>query len=191
MKVFGIGMFKTGTTSLEHALNILGFNHINNMTVFNNNPFEFLNRNVSDIVCDYDYDNFSNDEKETIKKATESFDAFSDHPWMWCYKKAYEIYPDAKYILTVRKSEEALGNSDWNFWLANGNKEEDIPPREEFIHRYKTHNKEVREFFDGNSNFIELCFESGDGWPKLCKFVNKPIPNKPFPHANRGRCNEW
>ena len=27
-KVFGIGMFKTGTTSLEDALGLLGMNHI-------------------------------------------------------------------------------------------------------------------------------------------------------------------
>jgi len=187
MKIFGIGMFKTGTTSLENALRILGFNHINNTTFFGGDSFGFLHRNVKDIVCEYDYDKFSDDENDKIKKAIESYDAFSDHPWMWCYKKAFELYPNAKYILTTRKNETALGNSDWNFWLANGAKEEDIPSKEEFIHRYKTHNNEVRNFFDGNSNFIELCFENGDGWKELCEFLSLPIPSDDFPHSNRGK----
>ena len=189
MKVFGIGMFKTGTTSLENALRILGLNHINNTTFFDGDSFSFLNRNVKNIVCDYDYKSFTDGENVKIKDAINSFDAFSDHPWMWCYQKAFELYPNAKYILTTRKDEISLGNSDWNFWLANEAKEKDIPPKEEFIHRYKTHNTLAREFFAGNSNFIELCFENGDGWNELCEFLNVPIPPVGFPHSNKGKYN--
>jgi hypothetical protein len=189
MKIFGIGMFKTGTTSLEHALKILGFNHINNTEFFDGNSFGFLYRNVKDIVCEYDYESFCDNENNKIKKATELFDAFGDHPWMWCYKKAFDLYPNAKYILTKRKNEESLGNSDWEFWLTNGTKKEDIPPREEFIYRYKTHNDGVRKFFDGHSNFVELCFDNGDGWSELCGFLDMAIPSVDFPHSNKGKYN--
>lgn len=29
-----------------------------------------------------------------------------------------------------------------------------------------------------------LEWEVGDGWEPLCKFLGKPVPDVPFPHAN-------
>ena len=49
MKVFGVGMFKTGTTSLEHALTLLNFKHvppIKYFDAFTNLPdidYDFIN----------------------------------------------------------------------------------------------------------------------------------------------------
>ena len=68
----------------------------------------------------------------------------------------------------------------------NGASERDMPDDSEFIHRYETHNAIVREFFKNKNNYIELCWENGDDWNKLCKFLNIEIPSLPFPHANRG-----
>lgn len=31
---------------------------------------------------------------------------------------------------------------------------------------------------------------SGDGWEKLCNFLDRPIPNRPFPHKNIGCYNK-
>ena len=189
MKVFGIGMFKTGTTTLEHCLKILGMRHVDYQTdhiYFNGKSQGFLQRNLDKIIVDYDYDNLSNEEMDTIKKVVNNYDAFSDHPWMWCFKKCYELYPDSKFILTVRKDSQTVANSDRNFWKMNGASERDMPDDSEFIHRYETHNAIVREFFKDKNNYIELCWENGDDWNKLCKFLNIEIPSLPFPHANRG-----
>lgn len=42
-----------------------------------------------------------------------------------------------------------------------------------------------------NRNVIENCptdkllvFEAGQGWEPLCKFLDVPIPDVPYPHAN-------
>ncbi len=29
-----------------------------------------------------------------------------------------------------------------------------------------------------------MNFEAGDGWIKLCDFLEHPVPNDPFPHLN-------
>ena len=186
MKVFGIGMFKTGTTSLEYALRILGFNHINNLTFFNGKPFDYSSKNIENVKNDYDYESFSKEEINKLKLAIDSYNAFSDHPWMWFFKKAYEIHPSGKFILTTRKDEETLANSDYNYWIANGVDENEIPNKEDFIYRYKKHNDEVRKYFKGNSNFIEICFENGDGWEEICNFLELPVPEIDFPHMNKG-----
>ena len=33
------------------------------------------------------------------------------------------------------------------------------------------------------NNLLIMDITKGDGWSKLCNFLNKPIPNKPFPRA--------
>lgn len=32
-----------------------------------------------------------------------------------------------------------------------------------------------------------LDFQVQEGWEPLCKFLGKPVPDEPFPHANEGR----
>jgi len=29
---------------------------------------------------------------------------------------------------------------------------------------------------------LVVCWENGDGWDKLCSFLNKRKPDEPFPH---------
>jgi hypothetical protein len=33
---------------------------------------------------------------------------------------------------------------------------------------------------------MNIC-DDGDGWEKLCKFLNKPIPDMEFPHENKSK----
>jgi|TARA_S200002703_G_scaffold159186_1_gene171790 hypothetical protein len=189
MKVFGLGMFKTGTTTLEQCLRLLDMKHVDldtDYVYFNGDAQGYLRRNVEDIVVDYDYDNFTTEELAIMQRVTENYEGFSDHPWMWTFKECYKMYPDAKFVLTVRKDSETLANSDRNFFLMHGATEEDLPDASEFIHRYETHNAAVREFFKDKDNYIELCWETGDGWKELCDFLGVEVPNIPFPHANKG-----
>ena len=36
-----------------------------------------------------------------------------------------------------------------------------------------------------------LIFEPKQGWEPLCKFLNKPIPEEPFPHVNDTSSMLW
>ena len=201
-KVFGIGMWKTGTTSLEHALQQLGYKHSDNVKEFGKFPTQFLSRNVRagfvnkgiPATHNYDYDNFSKEEESLIKNVMNKYSCFTDHPWMWCYKKAYEIYPDAKFILTLRKDDEALARSSLGYATRGGHPPSTCPTKKEnFITRYRKHNEAVREFFNhNNANYLEVCFENGDGWKEICEFLDKPLPSPSvFPHSNRGTYKDW
>jgi hypothetical protein len=55
--------------------------------------------------------------------------------------------------------------------------------------RYQRHNREVLDHFGGRSDFLVMQLEKGDGWPQLCSFLGKPIPEGEFPHLNRR--GEW
>ncbi len=87
-KVFGIGLGKSGTTTLGRCLKVLRFNHFE--------PAELPRRElVSDVRL---RDDFSR-----IKEVVERFDSFEDIPWPCVYKRLDQDYPNSKFILTVRK----------------------------------------------------------------------------------------
>ena len=186
MKVFGVGMFKTGTTSLQHALTLLNFKHVP--------PIKYFDAftNLPDIDYDFINHTFTSNELNAIKEITSMYNAFSDHPWIWCYKQCYNLYPDAKFILTTRSSSQKVANSEINFWKAHQRVDQidpesrDYPDAKLFIERYESHNSEVREFFvDKPNNFLEVCWEHGHGWNELCEFLNLNVPKYvDFPHSN-------
>ena len=54
-----------------------------------------------------------------------------------------------------------------------------------YIQRYKAHNKAVLKYFQGREkDFIQMNIMQGDGWEKLCPFLEKPILTLPFPKQN-------
>jgi len=56
------------------------------------------------------------------------------------------------------------------------------------LKRYENYNKRAIEHFkERTDKLLVMNIIDGDGWDKLCNFLNKPIPNKPFPHKNIGR----
>jgi hypothetical protein len=176
-KVFGIGLNKTGTTSLGKALEILGYQ----------------NHTSVDLKS---LRNFRNGKLEKVIRKTRSYNNFEDWPWPLMYKELFAVYPKAKFVLTVRKTDEVWFNSleKYAAWtgptehrkLAYGYEMPNENP-EYHINFYKTHNQEVRDFFEEKSpdSFLEICFEKGDGWEKLCDFLGKEVPEEPFPFLNK------
>jgi len=51
-----------------------------------------------------------------------------------------------------------------------------------FRSRYRQHNLYVKTYCKKEDL---LLFQLGEGWAPLCKFLNKPVPDVPFPHMNR------
>ncbi|MFA0557978.1 MULTISPECIES: sulfotransferase [unclassified Vibrio] len=89
-KYFCIGFNKTGTTSLENAFRLFGF------TLGDQATAEML-------IFDW-----NNNQFEKILRFCEMADAFQDIPFSLpgTYKKIFEQYPNAKFILTLRDSAE-------------------------------------------------------------------------------------
>ncbi len=174
MKVIGIGLNKTGTTSLGKAVKLLGFDKHHSWS--------------TDKVIDYADGNI-----DELLKFTEDYNNLEDMPWFLIYKELDEYYDDAMFVLCKSQCK----HYDKNMKLA-GVKEDTLITnkivygyenphlhKKEYIVKYHQHNKEVRGYFKGKDNFIEMCFENGDGWKKLCAFLGKNIPNVPFPNLNK------
>lgn len=182
-KVFGLGLSRTGTTTLGKCFEILGY-------TVKDNDFNLLK-------------SVKNNNLEPIWDSIERYDSFEDLPWPFIYKEIYKKYPNAKYILTthlnvdkwlksyIRHCIYGKHKTKWNAVrhnvVAYG-----IPypvnHEVEFKNIYRNHNNEVRKFFKDKDNFIELCWSKGDEWNKLCKFLDKEIPNVPFPHSYK---SDW
>jgi hypothetical protein len=172
-KVFGIGFHKTGTSSLSVALTYLGYKVMG-----------FFGTDDPDI-------------KENVYKKAESYmeryDAFQDNPWPIIYKELDKKFPGNKYILTTRPSEKWISSVVNHFGTSSNPLREWIygigfPKGNEalWIERYERHNREVQEYFkDRPDDLLIMDFSSGDGWEKLCPFLNKKILRIKFPHYNK------
>jgi len=177
MKVFGIGLNKTGTTTLGQALEILGFEH-----------HESCNGRLVKALTQNDY--------TPVYEAAEANNNFEDWPWPLVYKEMYRKYPDAKFVLTIRKNSETWYRSlckhadrigprkirkrIYGYYMPQSNKQAHIS-------FYERHNREVVEFFARHApeNLAIVCWEKGHGWMDLCSFLNKPVPSVEFPFLNK------
>lgn len=172
-KVFCIGFHKTGTTSLTVALQTLGY--------IVTGPNGVSDPNIAKNV--YSMADF------LVMK----YDAFQDNPWPIIYQELDRKYPNSKFILTIRNSENWIqslvryfGSNEtpmrkWIYGVGCPEGNEEI-----YIKRFEKHNKEVIDYFKQRPNdLLVMNLAQGDGWEKLCSFLGKDIPDLPFPHANK------
>jgi hypothetical protein len=178
-KIFGIGRAKTGTTTLGVCFETLGFTHKN------------MDYNL--VHC------YQKGDLETIFREADKYETFEDWPWPLLYKELDQHYPDSKFILTMRDAESCYESHKKMIIRLEATPEavavrkiiygEENPIRDKkrWIEQFEQHNREVKEFFKGRENdLLVVDWSKGDGWPQLCSFLDKPIPNGPFPHAGKG-----
>jgi len=172
IKIFCIGSPKTGTTSLHKALKILGYKSVRMIDW--------------PTFWRYGYEKYI----EKIKKS--NFNAFVDFPFgnKDLYKKIDVALPGSKFILTVRDS-NALKKSYYNFYKDGPWSDRMLKNLSEKIKLIEKRNDEVINYFkEKKSQLLIINLAKGEGWDKLCNFLDKPIPNKPFPHKNIGKYRE-
>lgn len=176
-KIICVGWHKTGTSTIGTALIHLGY--------------EVLGARLD--TTDYLFEN----DIEPVIEIARPFDVLSDVPWAALYKELDKAFPGSKFILTERDEQKWLRSAKKHFgsthiplhkWLYG---EGVLEGNEElYVNRYRKHNREVREFFkDRPNDLLIMNFENGDGWKKLCPYVDHEIPNMKFPHSNKGKHN--
>jgi hypothetical protein len=204
-KVICIGMYKTGTTSMNKALEILNYKSAN---IFNSTTTICNNRNVgitlkdSLLLTDYEIEQKikKHNNWRVIEETIKITNNFGDGPWLHIYREFYKVEPNSKFILTLRNSEE-VAKSDIAMWIrihkviepinyfefSDGvaNSYEEL--KTILINRYLKHVEDVRDFFkDKQEQLLELdIFQEDNPWIKLCEFLNCAIPTCDFPHLNR------
>lgn len=177
-KVFGIGLNKTGTSSLGEALKVLGFHHKRWSPVL-------LNLHLAG-------------KHDQIFRRIAPYEAFEDWPWPLMVEQLLDRYGDkARFVLTRRDSPERwLSSLKRHARVLNGKSSPRKaiygyahPQMNEAHHIafYQEHLERTRALFAarGLSHIlIELCWDEGHGWDELGSFLNRIPPDSPFPHLN-------
>jgi len=168
-KVFCICEGKTGTNSVYKALSILGYRTVSM-------PYwKILHKGDVERFID--------------KLKACKYDAFSIYPMdhMDLYKKIDGKFPNSKFILTER-DKESYAKSYENFHKNCPWKNITTESIKQKVEQFESYNKNVKEYFKHKpSQLLVINVYEGNKWEKLCKFLDKPIPKKPFPHKNKGR----
>lgn len=178
MKVFGIGLQRTGTTSLAKALNILK-----------------IKTQQFPIELYHDIDH----------SIIQRFEGFTDNPIPLLYKQLDKKYPNSKFIHTVRSEGEWIKSIQWLYTLGSKKFEWKNEQRKDviremhvklygtatfdealFLQKYRAYNRDVTEYFANRpADLLVLDLTQGDGFDKLCSFLGKGKPGAPFPHRNK------
>jgi len=173
IRIFGIGLGRTGTKSLAHAMRILGYSSKHGGSIYDIERYEFMN----DIAIAARY-------------------------------KLLDYYygPIAKFILTVRDVESWIrstivlagrrGGRRGKNGVITGTKLKRAEHRfmiYGITHFDETIFREVHARFDKEAiahfknqpeRFLIMNVCEGDGWEILCPFLEKTVPNVPFPCLN-------
>ena len=192
-KVFGIGLSRTGTTSLTAALEILGYHSAH----FPCDPT--TQREI------YTYRENRKDLRLTI---LDTYEAITDTPVCCVYEALDRSYPSSKFILTVRNKSEWLHSCEryWNEGLPSdiqtvpdqsyvtfinfvnawvyGAEEFDAARFSGAYDRYM--DDAIKYFTHRNTALLVLDICAGETWDQLCPFLNVRIPDLPFP-SEHGR----
>jgi hypothetical protein len=185
-KIFVIGFYKTGTTTMYEALRLLGYRAINGDKP-GSYPGADDGATMLRQIAAGDY----------RLPTLEHFDAFTDNPYFHLWREMYRQFPEARYIFTVR-DENAWIESCARFyrnrrvrpmrvWMfgAHANPGADSASRQAWLDAYRAHNAAVREHFRSRpQQYIEFDPTQMREWGPLCRFLGQPIPAAPWPHAN-------
>lgn len=187
-KVFGIGLSRTGTTSLSRALSILGYE-----------------------TADWTHRGRVSGWSEFYTK-----DAVTDTPASLHFESLYFTFEASRFIYTTRdradwtrsianhlgaSTPEALRiswqrdaywtrNQNWAFY--NAFKRAQIEKclyvgHDTWEAAFEAYDDRVRTFFDDkpDNRLLTMDIPDGDEWDPLCSFLDVEVPDQPFPHENK------
>jgi hypothetical protein len=197
-RIFGIGLTRTGTTSLTAALDVLGYR-----------TFHFP---ADDATRDQILALLAEGGDSLRLPLLERIDVATDTPVCATFEALDAGYPGSKFILTTRDREPWLDSCKqlWESWAMPYLREHPGEPlavyveaiharlygtqtfdRGRFSRAYDDYIERVRRHFRNRpADLLTVDVCAGAGWEPLCGFLNLPIPDTKFPwtiHAD----GEW
>lgn len=192
LRVIGAGYPRTGTSSLQTALERSGFG-----------PCYHMRSVINDESVIPNWVRAWNGEVTDWEEILGGYRATVDMPGCFYYKQLADFYPDAKVILTERPSDEWFRSCIATIFNRDrpggsiaerrahpiGRFADDATPfnqdlthdRDYMIGLFERHNEEVRRAIPAERLLI---YDVRQGWEPLCAFLGIAVPEIPFPHDN-------
>ncbi|PSQ96731.1 MAG: hypothetical protein BRD55_05500 [Bacteroidetes bacterium SW_9_63_38] len=185
-KVFGIGLSKTGTTSLAHALDHLGYNALHWRREGKTLGWpEFLYADAAtDAPCSSQFEALYH----TFEKSKFIYTVRDIDGWVQSIRRHYGGME--KPVELRRRAKRKEYDDQWEMY----NRIRKVQIREclyaqheTWAAAYRAFDSRVRSFFEDKpeERFLEMNIIDGDRWDTLCSFLGHEVPSRPFPHRNR------
>lgn len=195
LKIIGSGFGRTGTKTVCDVLDTLGFGPVHHMTEVFGHPEQVPHWKA-----------LVSGEPVDFEKLFEGYVSQVDWPGAWCWEQSMAAFPEAKVLHTERPEEEwwnsfdatirkrmtttGIGNAaphltDLNGVLKKGFRKfvaSDPTDKASVLEAYRRNNEKVRDVVPADRL---LVFNVADGWEPLCRFLEVPVPEVPFPHRNQ------
>ncbi|MEJ2088369.1 MAG: sulfotransferase [Gammaproteobacteria bacterium] len=194
IEVIGAGFGRNGTLSLKYALEKLGFEKCYHMLELNQEKDE-----------DLAWMALARGEPVDFDKLFEGYRASVDWPSCNFWREQMAWYPDAKVILSERDPDRwyaSIMNTIYPFSVEARKMDDPLMQRrskmvfelvwdgvfdgrmedkDHVIGVYLAHNQAVKDEVPPEKL---LVFESSQGWAPLCEFLDRPLPDEPYPKVN-------
>ena len=192
MDVIGVGFGRTGTLSLKAALEDLDYGPCMHMIPVLADPERaILFRKAAE------------GDGDSLDAAMAGCRSTVDWPGTYFWRELVAGHPDAKVLLTVRDPQKWYDSAFRTIYQAAmaPNPSAEMAPAMEMAHatvwdgtfdgRFADREFAVRTFEEHNAAVRRavpterlLEFEVAQGWEPLCDFLDRPVPDKPFPRLN-------
>ncbi len=199
--VIGSGLGRTGTKSLKDALEQLGFGPCPHMHEILDHPEQVAHWQALAEGKTPDWDTVFSGYRAQV-----------DWPGAHYWRELADTYPHAKVIHTVRPEERwwasfsvsiaklirvytdlplpAHARDMLDAWVAFAGKPtfgNGIDDRDTALAAYRLRTEQVKAAIPADRLLI---FDVAEGWEPLCRFLDVPAPDRPFPHHNL-RADFW
>jgi hypothetical protein len=195
LEVIGAGFGRTGTMSLKLALEQLGFGPCYHMLEVFRRPGDSER-----------WEEAARGEPTDWRQFLKEFRSAVDWPVAYFWRELWEVFPDARIILTERDPEawhQSISQTIFEFM-----RREVDPASLDPIHRaqrsmgryvvsestfgnrfdkahvldvYRRHNEDVKRLVPSEKL---LVFDGAQGWGPLCAFLGVSVPAAPYPKTN-------
>jgi len=172
-KIFGVGLSRTGTTTLADALNALGYR-----------------------VSHYTWPHQAVYERK-LRRLYSAKDGGTDVTVSAIFERLDRLFPNSRFIYTERDIDTWLVSVERHFARRG-----EVPSIERQLRikmygtdhfdrarleqAYHDHHDRVLDYFAKRPNhLLRLRICDGEGWERLCPFVGRDQPGIPFPRSQR------
>jgi hypothetical protein len=188
LKIVGSGLGRTGTKSMQTALNMLGFGPCHHMIEVFQHP-ESMALWIEASKGKDVWDQIFKDYKSAV-----------DYPTAAYWRQLADKYPDAKVLHTTRDADQwydsaystilspdspatrqASGVQAEFFASFVGPIREHMADRAYMTDYFRKHDAEVKATIAPERL---LVYQVGSGWEPLCAFLGVPVPGEPYPSEN-------